>query len=193
MNDHIEDLIALPAGHVHALDLLMKLSARDIVYAAPLLLLALWFWPAQDRALNQRVAVVTCIAVGVSLLAAMALGHIHHEARPFVSDADARLLINHSADNSFPSDHAALAFAVAGAIVWWRRGIGLACLGLALLTGVARVYVGVHWPLDILASAVAGVTAGALLTKAVPLLEAPQRWFARLLPAGLASPPLTSH
>ena len=189
MNDIIQDLINDPAGHLAFLDGLMKLSARDIVYAAPLLLLALWFWPAQGRALNQRVAVVTCFAVLLSLGAAMVLGHLYHEARPFVSDGDTHLLISHSADNSFPSDHAALAFAVGGAIVWWRRGIGLVCLGLALLTGVARIYVGVHWPLDVLVSAVAGVLAGALVAKSVPLLETPQRWFSRLLPPALVAEP----
>jgi undecaprenyl-diphosphatase len=133
---------------------------------------------------------VTFFAVLLALGLAMALGHVYHEARPFVSDGDTRLLISHGADNSFPSDHATLVFAVGGAIVWWRRGMGLVCLGLALLTGISRIYVGVHWPLDVLGSALAGVLAGAALARGVPLLETPQRWFSRMLPVGLvASPP----
>jgi len=189
LNDTIEDWINGLAGHVALLDKAMKFSAQDIVYVIPLLLLALWFWPTSERALNQRVATASFIASLTSLLAAAVLGHIFYEARPFVSDGSARLLINHSPDNGFPSEHAILAFSVAGSVVWWRPLLGGIGLVLAALLGVARIYVGVHWPLDILVSAAVGLMAGALLAWLVPQLREPQRWFSRFLPSFfLASP-----
>src|SRR3954447_21936117 len=124
MNDVIQDWINDHAGHAAILDFLMKRSALDIVYAVPLLLFALWFWPGRQRALNQRIAVATFFSILATLGLATLLGHLYREARPFVSDASTRLLISHSADNSFPSDHAAFAFAVAGVLIWWRRTLG---------------------------------------------------------------------
>ncbi len=190
MNDTIQDWINGLAGHVSILDISMEFLARDTIFLVPLLLVALWFWPAgSDRALNQRLAATAFFSVFLALGFAAILGNIHHEARPFVSDLSTKLLIHHKADNAFPSDHAAVAFAVSGAILGWRRLIGLVCLGLASLIALARIYVGVHWPSDVTAAAAAGLLAGITLAQLLPLLEAPQRWFGRILPAFLISTP----
>ncbi len=192
MNDSIQDWINGLAGHVKILDLTMKLTAADVIYLAPLLLIALWFWPGSrgERALNQRVAAGTFFGVLFALGLAALLGMVHPEARPFVTDAPTKLLIHHSADNSFPSDHATLAFALGGTIIWWRRLLGAACLVAAVLVAIARVYVGVHWPSDVAAAAIAGLFAGGLAAFVlVPLLEWPQRWFSRILPSFLIAAP----
>jgi undecaprenyl-diphosphatase len=191
LDDSVQDAINGLAGHVGFVDLVMKVSARDVIYLAPLLLLALWFWPAEsrERALNQRVAVAAFFGVLLAIGLAALLGSLHVEPRPFVSDSTTRLLINHAADNSFPSDHASVAFAVGGAIVWWRRSLGALWLGFALLIGVSRIYVGVHWPQDVAAAACAGLLAGGALALIVPLLATPQRWFSRILPSFLVPSP----
>ncbi|MEO7453906.1 MAG: phosphatase PAP2 family protein [Fimbriimonadales bacterium] len=59
--------------------------------------------------------------------------------------------------NSFPSGHAAIAFAVAFTLLWtWpsarRPIVGWSALILATLVGISRIYRGVHWPTDVLAS-----------------------------------------
>ncbi|HEX5370626.1 MAG TPA: phosphatase PAP2 family protein [Dehalococcoidia bacterium] len=191
MDDSIQDAINGLAGHVGFIDLAMKTSARDIIYLTPLLLLALWFWPVpnSDRALNQRVAAAAFLGVLLGLGFAMLLGSLHNEARPFISDTTTKLLIPHAPDNSFPSDHATAAFALAGAIVWWRKSLGFVLLGVALLIGFSRVYVGVHWPQDVAAAAAAGIVAGAVVALCVPLLAIPQRWFSRMLPPFLLAAP----
>ena len=67
--------------------------------------------------------------------------------------------------NSFPSGHSVVAFAIAFTLLMaWpgrrRTAIGLTALVLALLVGISRVYRGVHWPTDVLASvALAGLAA----------------------------------
>ncbi len=73
-------------------------------------------------------------------------------------------LFNYSTVGSFPSGHAAAFFALALAIYFFNKKAGLWFLGLALLMGIARVFAGVHWPLDILAGALIGL-ASAFIVK----------------------------
>ena len=189
MNDTVQDWINGLAGHVVPFDDVMKLAARDVIYLVPVLLLAMWFWPGTEKqqSLNQRVAAVAFFSVLFAIAVAAVVGRLHFEARPFVSDSSTRLLINHSADNSFPSDHAAVAFAIAGAIVVWRHRLGAGLVVLATILAIARVYVGVHWPADIVAAAIIGLLTGAATAQAVPLLAAPQRWLSRFLPSQIVA------
>ncbi|MBI2047602.1 MAG: phosphatase PAP2 family protein [Candidatus Liptonbacteria bacterium] len=62
--------------------------------------------------------------------------------------------------SSFPSGHAAFYFALATALFFYNRRAGIWYFILSLLIGVARIFVGVHWPLDVLAGAVLGVLCG---------------------------------
>jgi undecaprenyl-diphosphatase len=58
---------------------------------------------------------------------------------------------------SFPSGHAAWFFAMAMTIWYFNRKWGVWFFIFALVNGLARIYVGVHWPLDIVGGAVVGV------------------------------------
>lgn len=69
-----------------------------------------------------------------------------------------------SAGLSFPSGHAVVAFGVVVLLApYLRRRWQAVVLALAVLNGVARVYLGGHAPLDVVGGAAAGVTIGALL------------------------------
>ena len=71
-----------------------------------------------------------------------------------------RALLKHSPETSFPSDDTALAFSIALYFLLekeWRTGLFLFLF--ALFTGFARVYVGVHFPLDIIGSLVVSLVA----------------------------------
>ncbi len=191
MNSTIEGWVNGLAGHVGIADTLMKLAAKDIVFLAVPLVLALWFWPASptQRAFNQRVAVAATLGALVAVVFAAGLGHLHSAQRPFMTDASVHRLISQSADNGFPSDHAAFAFGVSGVIVWWKRLLGVVALLGAALVAFSRVYVGVHWPADVIAGAAAGLVAGAIAALVVPWLTEPQRWISRLLPEVLVARP----
>jgi len=187
MDDRIQDLVNGAAGHVGLLDDVMKLLATDLIFLAVPLMLALWFLPADapQRALNQRLAGAAAAAVILALGVASLAGHAYAEARPFVSDPGTRLLVQHSADNSFPSDHATVSFAIAGTTIWWRRLAGGLVMLAAALIGLARVFVGVHWPSDILGGAMIGLAAGSIAAFSVPWWMWLQRWAAGFLPRWL--------
>ena len=59
--------------------------------------------------------------------------------------------------DSFPSMHSALAFAVAVFIYQYSKKAGLIALVLAILVAVSRVFVGVHFPLDVICGAIIGL------------------------------------
>ncbi|MCY0879088.1 MAG: phosphatase PAP2 family protein [Firmicutes bacterium] len=124
--------------------------------------LLLWFWPPlkQNRA---RRAVVYAVVAGVLALAInVVLGHIlPYRPRPFVYEP--RLihqLLPHKKDTSFPSDHAAGSFAFAVGLFFAGASDGILALIFAALVSIARVFVGLHWPTDVIAGAVIGVISG---------------------------------
>ena len=103
----------------------------------------------------------------LALLANTALGHLWYHARPFVDHPKQTvLLVHHGADNSFPSDHASVAFAVAFAVLAFHRRLGLLLLVVATAVGLDRIFVGVHYPVDVGASVLVGLGAALLVTTA---------------------------
>ncbi len=73
-----------------------------------------------------------------------------------------RLLVRQSKAFSFPSSHAANAFSMATVLLWRYPRHGVLIFVIALLIGYSRIYVGVHYPLDVLAGAALGFLCGKL-------------------------------
>jgi undecaprenyl-diphosphatase len=151
-----------------------------------ILLLAAW-WQARRRDDAPRAIALVAWAGGAPLVAlaiAQVANHLVDRARPYAAMPSAHVLIARSADASFPSDHATAAGAVAvgllvaGAVLGSRR-LGIITAVAAVLLAFARVYVGVHYPSDVLAGlALGGVIALALAPLARRLLTPFARWAA---------------
>ncbi|GAC1328198.1 MAG: hypothetical protein NVSMB13_15160 [Mycobacteriales bacterium] len=121
------------------------------------------------RVLNARMmaaALLACLGVLVAIAANQPLVSGFHEQRPFVAMPGALLLVKHSVDPGFPSDHAVMAGAVAAALFFVSRRLAWVGVVLALVMAFARVYVGVHYPSDVLA----GLAVGAVVAVLVELL-----------------------
>lgn len=83
--------------------------------------------------------------------------------RPFVA-LNFIPLINQSAkEASFPSGHASFYFALSTIVYCYNKKAGILFYIGSFLIVIARVFVGIHWPLDILAGAVLGVLTGWIL------------------------------
>jgi undecaprenyl-diphosphatase len=98
----------------------------------------------------------------VSVVAADAIGtHIFKysflRARPCIALADVRLLVGCTKLPSFPSNHAVNASVLATLISLYMPRLCLPATALAILVGYSRIYVGVHYPLDVLAGSVLGI------------------------------------
>lgn len=123
-----------------------------------LLLLAAGWWLARNAGQLRAMAALiwaglgTLVAVGVNqpIVAAVA------EKRPYVSIPNALLLVGRSADYSFPSDHSVMAGAVAAGLCYVHRRLGILAWVAAALLAFSRVYVGAHYPHDVVAGLVLG-------------------------------------
>ena len=167
---------------------LLTLSHWLAVYAiaaVPVTLVLLWWLRPGTRTtlLSAAASGAAALAATELISAAIAL------PRPFMLHLSP-VYLAHAADGSFPSAHASLMLASAGTLLLTRPtaawGAGLLALGLA--TAWARVYLGLHFPLDILGSALlSAVTAAAIGREARGWAGAPARflggdWKGRLVP-----------
>lgn len=108
------------------------------------------------------------LAVGVNQPLIAAVG----EPRPFVQVPGALVLVHRSLDASFPSDHATMAGAVAAGLLLVDRRLGLTAAALAALMAATRVYVGAHFPVDVVAGLALGAVVALLVQLAAPALAA---------------------
>ncbi len=113
---------------------------------------------------TQKTAFMCAVAMLVSLLVNnLALKNIVGRIRPYEMVQGLIPLIGRPGDYSFPSGHTASSFAAAW--VLYRRlpkRFGIPALVLAGLIGVSRLYVGVHYPTDVLAGFISGIGCGCI-------------------------------
>ncbi|MDR2502186.1 MAG: phosphatase PAP2 family protein [Oscillospiraceae bacterium] len=127
---------------------------------------AIWLAAAAAMLLFRRTrkaGAVTLLALGLcTLVNTVIIKNIVMRPRPYEVLANITTLVPLPADSSFPSGHTAAAFACALAI-YHSRGAkyGVAALFFAALTALSRVYVGVHYPSDVLSGALVGFLCGA--------------------------------
>lgn len=112
------------------------------------------------------------IMSGVALLGSLIINNniiknIVQRPRPFVTFTDLQILIPTPSEFSFPSGHTSSSFAAAG--VFYSnlpKKFGVPAVILAGLIGLSRLYVGVHYPTDV----IAGIIMGILLSSGAELL-----------------------
>ena len=143
-------------------------AVYGVVLFAGLLLVA--WWQARRAGDPRAMAAALWAPLGslVALAVVQPINHAVAEARPYTVDPHALALVAHTHDYSFPSDHSVVAGAVAAGVWLVDRRLGRIALAAALVMAFARVYVGAHYPLDVVAGLLigaAGVAAGVLVVR----------------------------
>lgn len=160
-HDRFEDLLG---GYV---------TASEVIFAVILVALFLAV-PGRWRRTGQRAALAAGASFVVAALIAHVVGSAIDRPRPFVAHSSIHAFLSHAADPSFPSDHATAAFAIAVAVAVRQRLWGSVLLVLAAVLSVGRVFLGLHYPSDVVAGALLG-TLVASITIVAPVRSAIDR------------------
>ena len=128
--------------------MLAKLMADLPIWLVPSLLIIGWL--RGDNAIRQGFLAAALTAV-IALSVNQIIGFFWQHPRPFMMGLG-HTLIPHVADSSFPSDHMTLICAVAFSLLWHPalRKLGSMLICLSLPVAWARIYLGVHFPFDML-------------------------------------------
>ena len=153
-------------GALGPLDAAARVFVSDffVPVTGSLVLFGLWLHGrGPERFRNQLVTIAGASSVGVANAVTALINAQFFRPRPFL-DNELTLLFYEPTDSSFPSNAAAVGFALATAVFVRHRRTGAALYALAALWALARVYAGVHYPTDVIAGAVVGVAAGIAMT-----------------------------
>ncbi|MEU3557455.1 phosphatase PAP2 family protein [Streptomyces fragilis] len=164
-------------------------------YGLPLAIVAMGLWClVRVRRLGRdgladRESVVASVAAIVWMPVAALLAVIVNipirgfveRPRPFMTHRGLEVLVEGKDDFSFVSDHATLAMAMAVALFLAHRKFGVVAILLAVLAGLSRVYMGVHYPTDVAGGFALGTAVALLLSPvAMAVLTPLVGWLGRV-------------
>ncbi|MEU3824624.1 phosphatase PAP2 family protein [Streptomyces sp. SID486] len=151
-----------------------------------MVLLILWCWwtvrrrGGEDAAPSVAALVWAPLAAGLAVLVNVPIRGFVERPRPFVDHEGLDVLVAGKTDFSFVSDHATITMALGVGLFVANRRFGLAGIGLALLEGFCRVFMGVHYPTDVVGGFALGTAVVLLLSPPAmalltPLMRAVER------------------
>ncbi|MGW2238490.1 phosphatase PAP2 family protein [Streptomyces sp. NPDC001759] len=144
-----------------------------------MVLLVLWCWwsvrrrGAEDAASSVAALVWTPIAAGIAVLVNVPIRGFVERPRPFLEHQGLDVLVSGKTDYSFVSDHATITMAIGVGLFVANRKFGIAGIALALLEGFCRVYMGVHYPTDVVGGFALGTAVALLLSPLAMALLTP--------------------
>lgn len=136
------------SNHAHEMTIRFAIFiANDLFYI--MLLFFGFYWLRGNFTIKKQI-VKAFIFTTVALLISQIISHSFYHPRPFVMEVG-RTLIYHSPNGSFPSDHMLIFSTIAFSYFFSeKRNLGIILILLAWLVAWSRVYLGVHFPLDML-------------------------------------------
>lgn len=146
-----------------ATDFLMPI-VTSFQYWLPLYIIGIIYLLLRFRMKGIFILVVLFFTVGLcDLLNAQLLKEYFVRVRPCSALEDVNLLINCGAGHSFPSNHAVNNFAAATILSYYFQRKIIVLFSLASLVATSRIFVGVHYPIDILIGSLVGIIIGTIL------------------------------
>ncbi|MFJ8542943.1 phosphatase PAP2 family protein [Streptomyces sp. NPDC093586] len=179
------DINGLAKDAPHWFDRVMEFVGEyGLLFA--IVLLVLWCWwgvrrrGGADAASSVAALVWAPLAAGIAVLVNVPIRGFVERPRPFKDHDGLEVLVSGKDDFSFVSDHATLVMALAVALFVANRKFGIGAIVLALFGGFARVYMGVHYPTDVIGGFALGTAVALLLSPVAmalltPLVKAVER------------------
>ena len=142
------------AGQSNAIDKLFSIVASDYLIPVGMGLILYFSWfdsgNIEKRAHKQRTVIASIVHMAVASLSILIINQLFFRERPFTSN-EVNLIFYAPTDSSFPSNTAAGTLGIALPFIFSRgKSTGLTLLEMSFMLSLARVYVGVHYPGDII-------------------------------------------
>ncbi|WP_217205627.1 phosphatase PAP2 family protein [Streptomyces sp. AC550_RSS872] len=176
--DLLFDINGLAKDAPHWFDRVMEYVGEYGLVLA-MVLLVLWCWWSvrrrgdEDAASSVAALVWAPLAAGIAVLVNVPIRGFVERPRPFLDHQGLEVLVTGKTDYSFVSDHATIAMALGVGLFVANRKFGLVGIGLALLEGFCRVYMGVHYPTDVVGGFALGTAVALLLSPPAMALLTP--------------------
>lgn len=154
------------AGHSALLDHLMIFFAKDALELYAILFVIAWFVLPKKDIQGRHALVMAGLSGVLALVINVVISHIWFRPRPFTVFQKGTFteLVPHSTDASFPSDHTSGSFGfAAGSWGKQQKWISYTFTILAIVVMFARVYVGVHYPTDVIGGMIVGIVASRIM------------------------------
>lgn len=150
MNMELFRLINNLANKNTVLDKIMVFFSKDVPYIFIAVAVITFILGMTKRDIYSRKVVVSTFFITViNLTLNFIIGNMYYVNRPFVHNK-VNLLFPHVQDASFPSDHAAGTMSIALGLAKYNKLLGRVLTVLSLIVGFSRVYVGHHYPMDVI-------------------------------------------
>ncbi|MDD5147644.1 MAG: phosphatase PAP2 family protein [Candidatus Daviesbacteria bacterium] len=131
----------------------MKIGAEPLIYIMIILTLLLGI---KGKIEDKKAFLIIILTLPIAFLLIRIIHIFIFEPRPFVT-FNFIPLVNETANVCFPSRHTTISAVIAFAFTYFKSKWSLVFLILMLWIGASRVYVGVHYPLDILGGFIVGI------------------------------------
>lgn len=111
---------------------------------------------------SRSAAISSALALAVSHVPVQFVKKLFPRQRPYITLEKANFPSNPLKDHSFPSGHTTAIFSIVTPYILSAPGLAFVLLPLALSVGLSRIYLGLHYPSDVLAGAIIGTLVGSL-------------------------------
>ncbi|MFD2212711.1 phosphatase PAP2 family protein [Metabacillus endolithicus] len=148
------------AGKNQTIDQVMVFASTKFRYLFASVLLMIMIGSRSGKKLTYQ----TVLSLVISSSAKALINKIKFRPRPFVT-RDANVLLASKLDTTYLSKHSLLSFAVSTMVYMYDRGIGKIMLAMSSLTAISRIWVGAHYPFDVVRSSIIGALISILVKK----------------------------
>ena len=148
-------------GKSEMIDSLMGILASDYFFPVifALFMVGIWFNGSgqKERVVNQYIVIFSVISLAFVNWVVFVANAYLFRSRPFENE-QITLIYYEATDSSFPSNALAVLFAISISALIVNQRYGSALLFLSIVYGISRIYVGIHYPLDIFSALILGAT-----------------------------------
>ncbi|SEE94374.1 phosphatase PAP2 family protein [Streptomyces sp. Ag109_O5-10] len=176
--DLLYDINGLAKDAPHWFDRAMEFVGEYGLLVA-MVLLVVWCWwsvrrrGGEDAPSTMAALVWAPLAAAIAVLVNVPIRGFVERPRPFLTHQGVDVLLSGKTDYSFVSDHATITMALGVGLFVANRRFGVAGIGLALVEGFCRVYMGVHYPTDVVGGFALGTAVVLLLSPPATALLTP--------------------